>query len=224
MTPEERWLASMWPKIQEALPGPPAAVVDLGCGRLGGFVPMLRAEGYDAVGVDPQAPEGSEYHRVTFDEVRLSQRPQAVVASTSLHHVEDPGRTLDEVARRLTADGVMIVVEWDWEHFDEATARWCFERLEASAEHGWLTHHREGWLTSGQPWNVYFEGWVSAAGLHSPRTLLHELDARFDRVRCDAGPYFFPHLHDITEGDEQAAIEAGTIRAGRIDYVGRVRS
>jgi len=29
-------------------------MVEVGCGPLGGFVPMLRADGYDAVGIDPQ--------------------------------------------------------------------------------------------------------------------------------------------------------------------------
>jgi 2-polyprenyl-3-methyl-5-hydroxy-6-metoxy-1,4-benzoquinol methylase len=39
------------------LPAPPARVLEIGCGPLGGFVPMLRASGYDATGVDPRAPE-----------------------------------------------------------------------------------------------------------------------------------------------------------------------
>jgi SAM-dependent methyltransferase len=224
MTPDERWLASMWPKIERALPRPPAAVVDLGCGRLGGFVPRLRAAGYDAVGVDPEAPEGPDYCRVTFEESRLSQRPQAVVASTSLHHVQDPGHTLSEIAARLTPGGLVIVVEWDWEHFDESTVRWCFERLDPSAEHDWLSHHHDRWLESGQPWDVYVRDWAAQEGLHPPGALLRELDARFDRVLSGIGPYFFPHLRDVTETDEQAAIDAGSIRAGRIDYVGRVRS
>ncbi len=213
----------MWPKIERALPRPPAVVVDLGCGRLGGFVPMLRAAGYTAVGVDPEAPVGPDYLRVTFEESRLTQRPQALVASTSLHHVQDPGRTSSEIATLLAPGGLIIVVEWDWEHFDESTARWCFERLEPTAGHGWLTHHRDRWRTSGQPWDAYFRGWAAEEGLHSPRTLLRELDAHFDRRLFELGPYFFPHLRDVTEADEQAAIDAGTIRAARIDYVGTVR-
>lgn len=224
MTPDERWLASMWQRIRQALPPPPAAVVDLGCGRRGGFVPMLRAAGYDPVGIDPEAPEGPDYQQVTFHESRLPLRLQAVVASTSLHHVQEPGQTLDEVASRLTPGGVVVVVEWDWEHFDGATARWCFERLDPSTEEGWLRHHHDRWVTSGQPWEAYFQAWVAEESLHSPRLLVRELDARFDRVLCGSGPYFFPHLRDVTESDEQGAIDAGLIRAGRVDYVGRVRS
>jgi hypothetical protein len=29
----------------------------------------------------------------------------------------------------LVPGGVLVVVEWAWERFDEATARWCFARL-----------------------------------------------------------------------------------------------
>ena len=53
MTPGDRWLAATWPFVQRHLPAPPAQVIELGCGPLGGFVPMLRATGYDAVGDYP---------------------------------------------------------------------------------------------------------------------------------------------------------------------------
>lgn len=223
MTPNERWLAAMWPNVQRYLPAPPATVVDLGCGALGGFVPMLRAQGYDGLGIDPQAPEGPDYFQATFEECRLPHRPQAVVASTSLHHVHDPGRVFDEIASQLTPGGTMIVLEWDWEHFDEATARWCFEHLDPSAEDGWLAHARDRWMASGQSWNDQFEAWAGEEGLHSPRTLLRALDERFDRRLSGTGPYFFPHLAGVSAADEQAAIESGLIRAGRVDYVGVVR-
>lgn len=214
----------MWPAVERHLPEPPAAVVDLGCGTLGGFVPMLRAQGYDALGVDPQAPEGPEYLRTTFEECRLPNRPQAVVASTSLHHVHDPDQLLDHIAKLLGAGGGMIVVEWDWEHFDEATARWCFDRLDPSAEEGWLGHHRDRWKTSGRPWSDGFRSWVEEEGLHSPSILLAALDDHFDRRLYETGPYYFPHLADVSEADERAAIERGLIQAGRIDYVGQVRA
>jgi len=63
-----RWLAATWPFVRQYLPPPPCRVVDLGCGPLGGFVPALRAEGFDAEGVDPEAPAGPHYHQVRFEE------------------------------------------------------------------------------------------------------------------------------------------------------------
>src|SRR5215470_708668 len=85
VTPDERWLATMWPFVRGSLPAPPGAVVEIGCGPLGGFVPMLRAAGYDASGVDPEAPEGLWYHRVEFEQHELAGPAAAVVACTSLH-------------------------------------------------------------------------------------------------------------------------------------------
>src|SRR6266705_2356527 len=95
--PNERWLAVTWPFVRDHLPPVPATVVEVGCGSLGGFVPALRREGYDAVGVDPRAPERRGYHRVEFEHYELPRPVAAVVACTSLHHVAD----LDVVADRI---------------------------------------------------------------------------------------------------------------------------
>jgi len=58
VTPDERWLAAAWPFVSDQLPPAPAGVLEVGCGPLGGFVPALLGGGYEAVGVDPEAPEG----------------------------------------------------------------------------------------------------------------------------------------------------------------------
>jgi hypothetical protein len=49
MSSGDRWLATLWPLVRTHLPSPPARVLDLGCGPLGGFVPFLLSSGYDAV-------------------------------------------------------------------------------------------------------------------------------------------------------------------------------
>jgi hypothetical protein len=67
-----RWLAAVSPFVQAQLPPPPARVVELGCGSHGGFVPRLLDDGYEAVGVDPQAPEGPAYRREEFERADLS--------------------------------------------------------------------------------------------------------------------------------------------------------
>ncbi len=45
VTPDERWLAAVWPFVRDSLPVAPARVVEIGCGPLGGFVPMLEPAG-----------------------------------------------------------------------------------------------------------------------------------------------------------------------------------
>jgi SAM-dependent methyltransferase len=224
VTPDERWLAAVWPFVRAWLPGPPAAVVEIGCGPLGGFVPMLRSAGYDAAGVDPEAPDGPWYHRVEFERYEMPGPAQAVVACTSLHHVADVGEVLDMAAAALVADGALVIVEWARERFDEATARWCFDRLPQPAdEHDWLQEHRDRWRASCLPWDGYCRAWAEQEGLHAGQDIVRELDARFDPRLLAYGPYFFPNLAGISDNDEQAAIDAGEIRANRIAYVGRRR-
>ena len=52
------WLAATWPFIRGRLPPPPARVIELGCGPLGGHVPALIRAGYDATGVAPGPDPG----------------------------------------------------------------------------------------------------------------------------------------------------------------------
>jgi SAM-dependent methyltransferase len=197
--------------------------VEIGCGRLGGFVPRLGDIGYEAVGIDPVAPEGDSYRQIEFERSDLPERLDAVIACTSLHHVADPAEVLDRIATALTAHGRVIVVEWDWEGFDEATARWCFERLDGSEPESWLHRQRNHWAASGLPWEDYVRGWASDHGLHGAGRILEDLDQRFERIAFSRGPYFFPGLLNTTEADELEAIDAGRIRAMRIDYVGCLR-
>ncbi|HKC28709.1 MAG TPA: methyltransferase domain-containing protein [Jatrophihabitans sp.] len=223
MTPDERWLDAMWPFVRDHLPARPARIVDLGCGPLGGFVPMLRASGYEAVGVDPGAPHGADYRRIEFEHAQLPRPVDAVVASTSLHHVTDADAVIDQISDTLAPSGTVVIVEWDWQTFDEPTARWCFERLASTEQPGWLHRHRDEWAGSGQEWDAYLRAWTHREGLHAGQLLLRSLDRRFERLLVAHGPYFFPDLAGTSEADERAAIDAGRIRATRIDYVGKLR-
>ena len=215
-----RWLAATWPFVRQYLPPPPCRVVDLGCGPLGGFVPALIAEGYDAEGVDPEAPAGQHYHQVRFEEYDAGQPAGAIVASTSLHHVSDLDTIVDLITQRLDPSGLVVVLEWAWERIDEATVRWCFERL-ADDEPGWLHPRRDEWLTSGQSWDVYFDRWARTEGFHTGQDILRSLATRLDTRLLAEGPILFPDLDGVSPADEQAAIDSGRIQAVGIRYVGR---
>jgi SAM-dependent methyltransferase len=203
------------------MPAAPASVLEIGCGPAGGFVPALLADGYSAIGVDPEAPDDVGYERVSFEGYRASRRVDAVVACTSLHHVDDLAVVLDGIAGVLVEGGVLVVVEWARERFDEATARWCFERLGASEEAGWVHRRREEWLASGQPWDVYLREWAEGHRLHPGEEIMDALDARFSGRRGRDGAYLFADLDGVSEADEESAIAGGLIQATRITYVGR---
>jgi SAM-dependent methyltransferase len=181
---------------------------------------MLRSAGYDAAGVDPEAPEEPWYHRVEFERYQVSEPAQAVVACTSLHHVADVGQVLDMVGAALVPGGTLVVVEWARERFDAATAQWCFDRLpKPSGVPGWLQQRHDEWQASGLSWDGYCLAWAEDEGLHPGQEILRELDTRFDRKSLAYGPYFFADLAAVSEDEEQAAIDGGAIRANRISYV-----
>lgn len=228
MTPDERWLASVWPFVRGRLPDPPARVLEIGCGPAGGFVPMLHASGYGATGVDPEAPPGPWYVRAEVERYGIPEPAGAIVACASLHHVADLGEVLDLVAAALIPGGVLVVTEWAWERFDEATARWCSARLarpegQPEDQHDWLGERLAQWRSSGQTWDAYGRSWAEAEGLHAGQDILRELHARFDCESLAYGPYYFPSLAGTSEADEQAAIDAGQIQPNRIQYHGRRR-
>jgi SAM-dependent methyltransferase len=195
--------------------------MEIGCGRVGGFVPRLRDCGYDAVGIDPAAPDEDAYVRLEFERSELSGPVDAVVACTSLHHVDEPDVVLEKIRTALVADGTLMVVEWDWESFDETTARWCFERLGSTEVDSWLGRHRTRWAASGHAWNDYLRDWAHQHRIHSATRLVSTLDQHFRQTRCDRGAYLFADLVGTSEADELDAIRRGQIQALRVDYVGR---
>jgi SAM-dependent methyltransferase len=222
MTAGERWLAGLWPFVRAQLPPAPAFVLELGCGSLGGFVPALAEHGYEAIGIDRNAPEAAGYQRLDFEQYEPHRPVDAIVASRSLHHVHDLDQVLRRVTEALRPSGALVVVEWARKRFDAETARWCFDRLSAAATGGpgWLHRRFDEWSASGQDWDEYFAGWASREHLHRGDHILGALDAHLERRLCAHGTYFFADLAGIAEEDEQSAIEAGEIRANGIRYAG----
>jgi tRNA-Thr(GGU) m(6)t(6)A37 methyltransferase TsaA len=198
--PEQRWLATLWPFVHMHLPPAPCQVVEIGCGPAG-------------------APPGPGFHQKQFEHYDQAGPAGAIVACTSLHHVGDLGHILDRAAAVLAPGGVLIVIEWAYEKFDEATARWCFDRLPDTAEPGWLHSHRDQWLASRQPWHTYLDAWARRERLHSGHAIIQALQARFHTRLLTQAPYFFPDLHPTSETDEQAAAGSGEIQATGIRYV-----
>jgi hypothetical protein len=182
----------------------------------------MRALGYEVTGVDPEAPAGPEYEQIEFEQYAATGSLDALVGCTSLHHVADLDTVLDKIDSMLVPNGTVVIIEWAHERFDEATARWCFNRLGATGE-GWLQHHYERWQESGRGWGEYLAAWVQDEHLHPGTDIIGGLKARFETQSVSEGPYLFADLNGVTSEDEQAAIDAGQIQAGCLRYVGQRR-
>ena len=227
-----RWQERVEEFVLGQVSDPPARILEVGCGAEELAQALARA-GHFVTAIDPRAPKGPIFRRVRIKEFSDPDPFDYVVASLSLHHVEDLGRALDKIADLLRAGGALVVVELAWDRFDEATAEWALERLPAASSSeklSWLQRSFWEWARGGPggsraPAEAHFAGWASEEGFHSSRRMRGELGHRFVERLFEWAPYFYPDLDDTTsEADESAAIEAATINATGFRYVGTVAS
>jgi ubiquinone/menaquinone biosynthesis C-methylase UbiE len=227
----QRWQQRVEEFVLEQVGEPPARVLEVGCGE-GELARALARAGHLVTPIDPRAPEGPIFRRVRLEEFSDSGPFDYVVASLSLHHIEDLGKALDKVATLLRAGGALVVVEFAWDQFDEATAEWALERLpdvSSSRRASWLQHRCREWARGSRgeaqvPAEAYFAGWASEEGFHGSQRMRAELERRFVGRLFAWVPYLYPDLDaDISEADESAAIESGAINATGFRYVGLSR-
>ena len=209
---------------------PPARVLEVGCGK-GELARALARVGHSVTAIDPRAPEGLIFRSVGIEEFSDAEPFDHVVASLSLHHVEDLGRALDKVVDSLRPGGTLVVVEFAWDRIDEATAEWALGRLAATPPSGkpsWLERCCRGRACGGEGGGhdhedhtgEHFAGWAEQ-GFHGSQRMRDELGRRFDERLFAWIPYLYPDLDEATsEADERAAIDAGVINATGFRYVG----
>jgi SAM-dependent methyltransferase len=219
----QRWLEREWSFIANALPPAPARLLEIGCGAAGGIVPAALSAGYEAIGVDPHAPDGSAYRQMPFEEYESPSPLDAVVSVQALHHLVDLDAAFERVERMLAPDAVVVIVEWAWERIDEATARWLFDRVPGGTNSGWAGERRADWQASDLPWTEYRERWAAQHGLHGWPAVESALVNRFDVLMQEDVPALFGDVGEISEVSERAAIDAGEIAPTGVHWVGRRR-
>jgi ubiquinone/menaquinone biosynthesis C-methylase UbiE len=109
--------------VLSQLPATPARVLEVGCGD-GEVARSVAAAGHDVVAVDPKAPDGQIFRRTTIEGFDEPRPFDAVVASRSLHHVEDLGGVLDKLVRLLAGSGPLILNEFAWDRREPMTPEW----------------------------------------------------------------------------------------------------
>jgi hypothetical protein len=185
------------------LPPPPGRVLEVGCGHEGGVAPALSAAGYDVLAIDPAAPEGPLYRRVTLDELDDPGTFDAVVAGRVLHHVDPLGPALDKL---VALAPLLIVDEFAWNHMDEPTVDWYQSQRRLLVATG---RDPKG-PSSIEDWRARH------SDLHPYETLRAEIDARYDELDFEWRPYFYLWL----EGPASESLETGLIQAGAIRPIG----
>jgi len=164
--------------VLQELPPAPARVLEIGCGDRGGVVPALVEAGYEALGVDPQAPAGERYLRQDFREIDGSF--DAVVAGRMLHHVDPIEPAAGHIA---TLAPLVLVNEFAWDLIDESLQRWYDAQPEKTGPPSvdeWRRRH---------------------PGLHPHGVVLAALRAHFVERTLEWVPYLQNWLGDVESPD-----------------------
>jgi SAM-dependent methyltransferase len=174
--------------IHRWLPERPARGLEVGCGD-GKLMHRLTAAGYDATGLDPEAPLQQGFIRDTLEAFRSRAIFDAAVAIRSLHHVHDRGLALDNLGALLRPGGRLIAFEFAVEHLDDVARRWLAARaLAAPVDESGLAEVVPLW------------------------ELREELERRFELLTSEPTAYLAREAErEDLVGEELAAIRAGTL-------------
>jgi hypothetical protein len=193
------------------LPAAPARVLEVGCGERGGITPRLVDVGYDAVAVDPCAPEGERYRRIRFQEL-AGETYDAVVAERVLHHVHPLEASFDKLAALAP---LLILEEFAWNRIDDAARDWY------QAQHRALRASGEE-PTGPSDLGEWRAKWT---GLHPDDVLRRALAVRYEERLYEPRPYLYRWLGGAgTEAIEGRLVAAGAIQPIGFRWVGRRRS
>jgi len=194
--------------LREWLPAPPARLLEVGCGK-GALTTALAIAGYDVVGIDPAAPEGDLFRRLTLDDLDEAERYDAVVAAFSLHHIRDLDGALEKIATLLEPGGMLAVDEFAWDLLDEPTLDWFWEQQRALAAAA-----KEPAPATREELRAEWD--ADHLGLHGDEALRRALSGRFEERAFVPVPY----LHRLLGGGTSAVLEQSLVDAGAIRPLG----
>jgi SAM-dependent methyltransferase len=184
----------------------------VGCGS-GELALALAQRGFDVTAIDPEAPDGAIFRKVSLEAFSEPAYFDTVVASRSLHHIEDLEGGLAKIHELLRPGGLLILNEFAWDQMDEDTAGWYREHIDRP------THKDESLLPNNFP-----SAWIAEhEDMHTSTAMRAALDGTFELQSFEWLPYMAEHYLgrvDLIE-EEQSLIESRTIKPIGFRYVGR---
>jgi SAM-dependent methyltransferase len=172
-------------------------VLEVGSGR-GHLARRLQADGFSVTAIDlllPTRDDASGVRWVEGDFLTFDGGPfDAIVFTSSLHHLSPLGPALDRARQLLAPGGVLVVDDFDLEAPDEETARWYYEVQELLAVAG---AYHPGHIDAGS--GAAVARWLAAhehhgAPLHPGRDMIAEIEGRFGSPEVARGPYLYRYI------------------------------
>jgi hypothetical protein len=185
--------------VLSQLPPVPARILEVGCGEKGGVAPQLVDAGYEVLAIDPEAPEGPSYRRISLEELDDPGPFAAVVAGRVLHHVHP----LEPAIDKLVALGPLLILD-----------EFAPERVRGNAQDWYERQHRALRLAGQEPQGPSdLDDWrAKHPDVHPSHVLLATLRARYRETLYEPGPYLYRWLGGVaTEKLEETLIGAGAI-------------
>ena len=214
MIPFEEFARQHLPSLEQD--GPPARLLEIGCGG-GELTTALAVAGYEILGIDPAAPTGELFRRLTLEDLDEPGPYDGVLAAFSLHHIRDLDAALGKIVSLLAPSGLLVVDEFAWDLLDDPTLDWLHGQRSALAAAG-----RGEAPGSIEELRGEWDG--EHLGLHGEQALRSGLAARFAEVAFVRTPFLHRLLAGVSsEVLEQALVDAGAINALGFRWVGRPR-
>jgi hypothetical protein len=199
--------ASFVPYVLSQLPEVPARVLEIGCGDEGGVTPALAAAGYDAVGIDPQAPEGPLFRRTTIEAFDDPGPFNAVVAARVLHHVDPLDAAVDKLAHLAP---LLIVDEFACDRIDDAARHWYRREYQS-----------RGAAAAARRAPQDLDEWRWAhPDLHPYDVVRSALDRRYETRDFGWQPYLYRWLGREAKAREEAMIASDMLQPIGFRYTG----
>lgn len=202
--------------VQSSLCSPPGEVLEVGAGR-GDLALRLINTGYDVTAIDPSGSNDGLVRPVALSEFNVSRGFDAVVASRTLHHIENLQAAINKLHRFTSVGGIVILHDFGWERVDVPTGRWLHSIIRQRSR-----RNSEAPLEASFP--DWFAQWRSEhAHLHRSTEMLDALREKFNE-RCYAEcPYLAAEYVDVNPDlveAEVSNIEDGAIKAAGFRFVG----